>query len=82
MRLNKAIVEHRELLLTDGRVDELEEFDAQWGVNLASDGSEEVIWMDQIASDLYGVVKDSQRLRVKLSQQSEIQCGTELLYVL
>jgi len=34
------------------RMDELEEFDAQWGITLATDGSEEVIWMDQIAGDL------------------------------
>ena len=37
--------------------------------------------MDQIAGDLYGTVKDSQELRVKLEKHSEIQCGTELLYV-
>ena len=41
-RLNKSIIGHRETLLEDNRMDELEEFDAQWGITLAADGSEEV----------------------------------------
>lgn len=81
LRLNRGIIQHREELLSEGRIDDLDEFDAQWGVNLAPDGAEEIIWMDKISSDLYEVVKRSQELRFKLNLESEMQCGTELLYL-
>ena len=81
LRLNKGIIAYREELLAAGRSDEVDEFDAQWGVHLAPDGSEEIIWMDKISSDIYDIVKRSQELRVKLDAQSEMQCGTELLYL-
>jgi len=81
LRLNRGIIQHREELLAGGRLDDLDEFDAQWGVNLAPDGAEEIIWMDKISADLYAVVKESQELRFKLETESEMQCGTELLYL-
>jgi hypothetical protein len=80
-RLNKSIIEHRETLLDKNKMAELEEFDAQWGVHLAKDGSEELVWMDKIALDLYDVVKSSHDIRVKLQSKGEIQCGMHLLYL-
>lgn len=80
-RLNKGIIDYRELLLAKSQTEDLEEFDAQWGVHLAKDGSEELVWMDKIAFDLYDVVKQSHEVRVLLRKKGEIQCGTHMIYL-
>ena len=39
-RLNQGIIRHRESLIGKEDHNELEEFDAQWGVHLSKDGNE------------------------------------------
>lgn len=80
-RLNRGIIGYREWLLGKEDIDELEEFDAQWGVHLSKDGNEELVWMDRIALDLYDVVRQSHEIQVKLQSKGEIQCGVHLLYL-
>ena len=80
-RLNRGIIHYREWLLEKEDIDELEEFDAQWGVHLSKDGNEELVWMDRIALDLYDVVRQSHEIQVKLQNKGEIQCGVHLLYL-
>lgn len=80
-RLNQGIIRHRESLIGKDEHNELEEFDAQWGVHLSKDGNEELVWMDRIALDLYDVVKQSHDIQVKLQSKGEIQCGVHLLYL-
>ena len=70
-RLNKGIIDYREMLLAKSQLEELEEFDAQWGVHLSKDGSEELVWMDKIALDLYDVVKRSHEIRVMLRKRAK-----------